>query len=157
MPGIGMSGSFCNQVGGVAGVFEGWTACEKTVVLCALLRRVPTNSLKLLRYAIDAALIQNFSAENHRQESDANDPEFVATLVQGTEEDLDSDIGNRLNKLVTHLPLLKPGNDKAKDLYLRCVPHLVRHCVDVSQYTEECQILLSYLLIHPAINNSDRR
>lgn len=62
-----------------------------------------------------------------------------------------------INQLLTHLPLLKPGNVECKKSYLVAIPELVNHCVSTGQYTEQTQQLLSYTLIHPAINGQDRR
>lgn len=62
-----------------------------------------------------------------------------------------------INQLLTHLPLLKPGNIECKQCYLVAIPELVSHCVTTGQYTEQTQQLLSYCLIHPAITSQDRR
>lgn len=62
-----------------------------------------------------------------------------------------------INQLLTHLPLLKPGNIECKKSYLVAIPELVNHCVSTGQYTEKTQQLLSYTLIHPAITGQDRR
>lgn len=62
-----------------------------------------------------------------------------------------------INQLLTHLPLLKPGNIECKQCYLVAIPELVSHCITTGQYTEQTQQLLSYCLIHPAITSQDRR
>lgn len=62
-----------------------------------------------------------------------------------------------VNQLLTHLPLLRPGNIECKQSYLVAIPELVSHCVTTGQYTEQTQQLLSYTLIHPAITSQDRR
>ena len=62
-----------------------------------------------------------------------------------------------INQLLTHLPLLKPGNVECKQRYLSVLPELISHCVTTGQYTEQTQQLLSYTLIHPAITSQDRR
>ncbi|KAL0127172.1 hypothetical protein PUN28_005451 [Cardiocondyla obscurior] len=62
-----------------------------------------------------------------------------------------------INQLLTHLPLLKPGNVECKKSYLVAIPELVNHCVSTGQYAEKTQQLLSYTLIHPAITTQDRR
>lgn len=62
-----------------------------------------------------------------------------------------------INQLLTHLPLLRPGNIECKQSYLQAIPELVSHCVSTGQFTEQTQQLLSYTLIHPAITNQDRR
>lgn len=62
-----------------------------------------------------------------------------------------------INQLLTHLPLLRPGNVECKQCYLSVIPELISHCVSTGQYTEQTQQLLSYTLIHPAITSQDRR
>jgi hypothetical protein len=62
-----------------------------------------------------------------------------------------------INQLLTHLPLLRPGNVECKQCYLLAIPELISHCVTTGQYTEQTQQLLSYTLIHPAITSQDRR
>ena len=62
-----------------------------------------------------------------------------------------------INQLLTHLPLLRPGNVECKQCYLLVIPELISHCVSTGQYTEQTQQLLSYTLIHPAITSQDRR
>lgn len=62
-----------------------------------------------------------------------------------------------INLLLTHLPLLRPGNVECKQSYFVVIPELINHCVATGQFTEQTQQLLSYTLIHPAFSSHDRR
>ncbi|XP_017469462.1 PREDICTED: protein Smaug isoform X1 [Rhagoletis zephyria] len=62
-----------------------------------------------------------------------------------------------LCEVLNMLPLLKPGNDDAKLAYLALVPAAVRDTMNQRVPTELVQQIFSYLLIHPAISNEDRR
>ncbi|XP_058838619.1 protein Smaug [Topomyia yanbarensis] len=263
---------FCEQVGTVTSFFEQWNDCERTVVLYALLKRVPFANLKFLQLSIDYNLAQNYSSQSKLQllETHANNANFLNKLVQryqttccgmvGAGEtgptannsnnnnnnnnnnncniannnltppdsgydsekknstfDLSStsssscsstsgmscgssssqattpaatvggasatnkaDQGNQppslsttvvaqsktkltetkkdiLNDMLTYLPLLKPGNDDVKSVYMSLIPAAVEDACQQAVPTELVQHILSYLLIHPAVNNDDRR
>ena len=58
--------------------------------------------------------------------------------------------------LLSRLPLLKPGNGEAKAAYLALLPCLLSQALDGRRQAEEARQLLSYALIHPALNADDR-
>ncbi|XP_046432914.1 protein Smaug homolog 1 isoform X1 [Neodiprion virginianus] len=139
---------FCEQVGELTRVFSQWNECEQTVVLYALLRRIPAVQARFLAQAVQHSL--HSVSELNSQELNANSPGFINSLLSETTE-------TAINQLLTHLPLLRPGNSECKQCYLVAIPELVSHCVSTGQYTEQTQQLLSYTLIHPAITSQDRR
>ncbi|XP_012264559.1 protein Smaug homolog 1 [Athalia rosae] len=139
---------FCEQVGELTRVFSQWNECEQTVVLYALLRRIPAVQARFLAQAVQHSL--HSVSELNSQELNANNPAFINSLLSETTE-------TAINQLLTHLPLLRPGNSECKQCYLVAIPELVSHCVSTGQYTEQTQQLLSYTLIHPAITSQDRR
>ena len=59
-------------------------------------------------------------------------------------------------QLLSHLPLLRPGNNDVKQEYLNLIPKILLHSVENSQHLEESRQVLSFLLIHPALSNEDR-
>lgn len=61
-----------------------------------------------------------------------------------------------ISLLLTHLPLLKPGNLDAKVEYMKLLPKILAHSIEHSQHIEESRQLLSYALIHPATSLEDR-
>lgn len=61
-----------------------------------------------------------------------------------------------ISLLLTHLPLLKPGNIEAKVEYMKLLPKILAHSIEHNQHIEESRQLLSYALIHPATSLEDR-
>ena len=59
-------------------------------------------------------------------------------------------------QLLSSLPLLKPGNTEAKEQYLKLIPKILSHSIKHGIHIEESRQLLSYSLIHPAINSDER-
>ncbi|XP_008543271.1 protein Smaug [Microplitis demolitor] len=139
---------FCEQVGELTRVFSQWNECEQTVVLYALLRRIPAVQARFLAQAVQHSL--HALSELDTQELNANNPAFINSLLSESTE-------VAINQLLAHLPLLRPGNVECKQCYLVAIPELVSHCVSTGQFTEQTQQLLSYTLIHPAITSQDRR
>ncbi|KAJ2951514.1 hypothetical protein O0L34_g13664 [Tuta absoluta] len=154
-----MNSTFYEQLGGVAGLFEQWGACERTVVACALARRVPWPGLRLVHRAVEAAL--RLHMEDERLEQEANDETLLAGLLAAGPNDDDDEGSERLRQLLTLLPLMRTDNERAKDVYVSAAPALVQRCVDaprrVSAAPDLCRQLLSYLLVHPALTHDDQR
>lgn len=213
-PGGNTSTLFCEQVGTVTSLFEQWNDCERTVVLYALLKRVPFANLKFLQLSIEYNLAQNFNSQTklHVIEKNSNNAVFLTKLINtyknfkicnnneikqqqsqpsppmllkkdktsttatiiyenineitpppnSSQHFLDN-IGKYekkediLNDILIYLPLLKPGNDEAKAVFLSLIPCAVEDSVRQIVPIELVQQILSYLLIHPAISNEDRR
>jgi len=53
------------------------------------------------------------------------------------------------------LPLLRTGNAPAKAAYLHVLPTVLRRSTDTGLYLPDCQQILSYALIHPAISGDE--
>jgi hypothetical protein len=205
-PGVGSSTTlFCEQVSTVTSLFEQWNDCEKTVVLYALLKRVPFANLKFLQLSVEYNLAQNYNTQSkfYVLEQNANNSIFLNKLLQkyknfkkfchdnnnksdssrlfgsnsssssggvgqttntvyldnsvcvvGGKHEKKEDI---LNDILTYLLLLKPGNDDAKAVYMSIIPCAIDDSTRNLVPTELVQQILSYLLIHPAITNEDRR
>lgn len=149
---------FCEQVGTVTSLFEQWNDCECTVVLYALLKRVPFSNLKFLQLSIEYNLAQNYNHEKKliTLEDNANNEEFLTKLIK-TYKSSNENKEDILNDILTYLPLLKPGNEKSKLIYLSLIPIIVNDSVQNIVPLELVQQILSYLLIHPAVTNEDRR
>ncbi|XP_050344255.1 protein Smaug isoform X2 [Nymphalis io] len=153
-----MNGAFYEQLGGVAGLFEQWGTCERTVVACALARRVPWPGLRLVQRAVEAALQSHI--EDERLERDANDETLLASLLAARAEDDDQEDGERLRQLVRLVPLLRTDNERAKSVLVGAAPALVQRVLDAPRRAvapELCRQLLSYLLVHPALSVHDQR
>lgn len=62
-----------------------------------------------------------------------------------------------LHEVLNMLPLLKPGNEEAKLIYLSLIPLAVKDTIRQIVPTELVQQIFSYMLIHPAVSSDDRR
>lgn len=182
------SALFCEQVSTVTSLFEQWNECERTVVMYALLKRIPYANLKFLQISIEYSLMQNYNSlsvlernsnnviyltkllnyyktfrcdtttTNHRGinyhgDSVIYEPNSYSDDIPMTYEKKE----DVLKEVLLLLPLLKPGNDEAKLIYLSLISLAVHDTVRQAVSAELVQQIFSYLLIHPAISNDDRR
>lgn len=58
--------------------------------------------------------------------------------------------------LLSHLPLLQPGNADAKAEYMKLLQKVLAYSIESNLFIEESRQLLSYALIHPATTLDDR-
>ncbi|XP_041069954.1 protein Smaug homolog 1 isoform X4 [Carcharodon carcharias] len=138
---------FRDQVGVLAGWFKGWNECEQTVALLSLLKRVSRTQARFLQICLEHSLSD--CTELHILEGEANDPAFINQWHQESKDKV-------MMLLLTHLPLLKPGNIDAKMEYMKLLPKILAHSIENNQHIEESRQLLSYALIHPATSLEDR-
>lgn len=70
---------FCEQVSAVNRLFSDWNVCEQTVVLFALLRRIPSKNARFLAQAV----LHTLHALTHLDtlEVNANNPGSYNTIV----------------------------------------------------------------------------
>ncbi|XP_029454149.1 protein Smaug homolog 1 isoform X3 [Rhinatrema bivittatum] len=138
---------FRDQVGMLAGWFKGWNECEQTVALLSLLKRVSRTQARFLQICLEHSLAD--CTELHILEGEANSPAVINQWQQESKEKV-------ISQLLTHLPLLKPGNIEAKVEYMKLLPKILAHSIEHNQHIEESRQLLSYALIHPATSLDDR-
>ncbi|OQR72145.1 protein Smaug1-like [Tropilaelaps mercedesae] len=138
-----VGGSFREQVATVSNWFDEWNPCEQTVALYSLLKKLGPVQGRFLGLCLSQQGLQS-SKETRITEQNANDPAFVRQL-DGAEQ------------LVPHLPLLRPGNEAAKRVYLEQIPRALASAVDSSRAVEQARQLLSYALIHPALGSDERK
>ncbi|KAH8301097.1 hypothetical protein KR018_001793 [Drosophila ironensis] len=81
----------------------------------------------------------------------------ITTSAQCDERKLYARKEDILHEVLNMLPLLKPGNEEAKVIYLTLIPVAVKDTMQQIVPTELVQQIFSYLLIHPAITSEDRR
>lgn len=170
---------FNDQFETLLSLFEQWNDCERTVALYALLKRVPYSNLKFLQLSIEDNLSPMYTPQNklHILESNANNAIFLNKLVNKyknfgatdtvsqTKDSFDNiSYGDKYEKkedilsdILAYLPLLKPGNEDAKQVYMNLIPLAVDDSVRQIVPTELVQQIFSYLLIHPAFSHDDRR
>ncbi|XP_060117818.1 protein Smaug homolog 1 isoform X2 [Heteronotia binoei] len=138
---------FRDQVGVLASWFKGWNECEQTVALLSLLKRVSRSQARFLQLCLEHSLAD--CTELHILENEANNPGIINQWQQESKDKV-------ISLLLTHLPLLKPGNIEAKAEYMKLLPKILAHSIEHSQHIEESRQLLSYALIHPATSLEDR-
>lgn len=141
------SSSFSDQLGVVVTWFSAWSDCEKVVALYCLLRKLPLVQTRFLAQVLNQILASQSIPDDLEQQ--ANDPAFIRSL-QCTSSDCD--LGNSVRALLQRLPLLRTGNNQAKAVYLQVLPTVLRRATETGRQLAECQQILSYALIHPAIS-----
>ncbi|XP_037102694.1 protein Smaug homolog 1 isoform X4 [Syngnathus acus] len=138
---------FRDQVGILASWFKGWNECEQTVALLSLLKRVSRTQARFLQLCLEHSLAD--CTELQVLEADANNSEVISQWQSEPKERV-------ISLVLTHLPLLKPGNIEAKGEYMRLLPRILAHTIEHGRHLEESRQLLSYALIHPATSLEDR-
>ncbi|XP_067116400.1 LOW QUALITY PROTEIN: protein Smaug homolog 1 [Osmerus mordax] len=138
---------FRDQVGILASWFKGWNECEQTVALLSLLKRVSQTQARFLQLCLEHSLAE--CTELHVLEGEANNPVVISQWAGEPKERV-------ISLVLTHLPLLKPGNTEAKGEYMHLLPRILAHTIEHGRHLEESRQLLSYALIHPATSLDDR-
>uniref|UniRef100_A0A287D8J1 Sterile alpha motif domain containing 4B n=1 Tax=Ictidomys tridecemlineatus TaxID=43179 RepID=A0A287D8J1_ICTTR len=138
---------FRDQVGILAGWFKGWNECEQTVALLSLLKRVTRTQARFLQLCLEHSLAD--CNDIHLLESEANSAAIVSQWQQESKEKV-------VSLLLSHLPLLQPGNTEAKSEYMRLLQKVLAYSIESNAFIEESRQLLSYALIHPATTLEDR-
>ncbi|XP_068766002.1 protein Smaug homolog 2 isoform X1 [Struthio camelus] len=138
---------FRDQVGILAGWFKGWNECEQTVALLSLLKRVTRTQARFLQLCLEHSLAD--CAEIHVLEAEANSAAVISQWPQEPKE-------KAISLLLSHLPLLQPGNAEAKAEYMKLLQKVLAYSIESNQFVEESRQLLSYALIHPATTLDDR-
>ncbi|XP_029354218.1 protein Smaug homolog 1 isoform X2 [Echeneis naucrates] len=138
---------FRDQVGVLASWFKGWNECEQTVALLSLLKRVSRTQARFLQLCLEHSLAE--CTELQVLEGEANNPGVISQWQGEPKERV-------ISLVLTHLPLLKPGNVEAKGEYMRLLPRILAHTIEHGHHLEESRQLLSYALIHPATSLEDR-
>lgn len=139
---------FSDQVSILSTWFKNWNECEQTVALFSLLKRVHKRQAKFLARCLEHGLKD--CLELVPVEREANDAGFIGRLINEPQQE------NIIKILLSHLPLLRPGNNDAKTRYLDLLPKVLAFAVESSEYLQESRQLLSYSLIHPAFDNDER-
>ncbi|RMB90138.1 hypothetical protein DUI87_33478 [Hirundo rustica rustica] len=112
---------FRDQVGIVAGWFRGWSECEQTVALLALLKRVTRTQARFLQLCLEHSLAD--CPDIHLLEAEANS---AAAISQWPQEPAEAAVA----LLLAHLPLLQPGNAAAKAEYMKRLQKVLADAIE---------------------------
>lgn len=96
--------------------------------------------------------------------NDKIDAAIEHELANGEAKNLEDELVSKyaskeeiIGDLLMYLPLLRPNNDEGKKIYMQFLPVLIEDTIKHNLPIELVQQILSYLLIHPAIKNDDRK
>lgn len=197
---------FGEQIDTVSDFFEKWSDCERTVVIYALLKRLPYSCLKFMQSTIEQTFAQCTCIDQIQlMEQQSNCKLYLMELcdsykmltttnsdvqlnkdsifnesdrlIIGENTNLNNNNNNNhnlnnnnnhiadklnkkediLNDILNYMPMLKIGNDDAKQVYLSLIPFMVDDARRGIVNTLIVQQILSFLSIHPALSTDDRR
>uniref|UniRef100_A0A8C6CY21 SAM domain-containing protein n=1 Tax=Moschus moschiferus TaxID=68415 RepID=A0A8C6CY21_MOSMO len=117
---------------------QGWNECEQTVALLSLLKRVTRTQARFLQLCLEHSLAD--CSDTHLPESEASSAAIVSQWQQESKEKV-------VSLLLSHLPLLQPGNTEAKSEYMRLLQKVLAYSIESNAFIEESRQLLSYALI----------
>nr|XP_022918879.1 protein Smaug homolog 2 [Onthophagus taurus] len=142
---------FCEQLNDIRVRFHKWDSCEKTVALYYLMVGLPFANAKFLQHALEQCICAASTPEAQVMEHNANDPLFISSLSVERRQ-------VALSAILTHLPLLKPGNKEAADCYLNIIKQVLTEFITPPyKIYNECVEIMSYVFVHPAFNKDDKK
>lgn len=142
---------FCEQLNEMRIRFHKWDSCERTVALYYLMVGLPFANAKFLKHALEQCISVANTAEAQTLERNANDPAFISNLLSERRQ-------IALSSLLTHLPLLKPGNKEVADCYLNIIKAVLTEFITPPfKIYNECVEIMSYVFVHPAFDKEDKK
>ena len=142
--------AFGDRVKQIGEWFHGWNSCEQTIALYSLLTKVSATQARFLFLVLENALNNGHdSQELVRLEKQANSGAFLGSLYSQPD-------APALAQLLTHLPLLNPGNAEAREHYMKLMPKVLLGSSEDLDYLEQCRQLLSLAIVHPAFPHENR-
>ena len=129
----------------------------------ALLEEAANASSFLNKLIHKYSSLTNFTSSSDNIDTNS-DQEFSSIDNINSIKSLENDLVSKYNSkeeivqdLLMYLPLLRPNNDEGKKVYIQFLPVLIEDSTKHNLSIELVQQILSYLLIHPAIKNEDRK
>lgn len=142
---------FCEQLNDIKRKFHKWDSCEQTVALYYLMVGLPFGNAKFLQHALEQCIVAVNTTETQILEQNANDSNVILNFLLEQPHVV-------LSLLLSHLPLLKPGNKGAAKCYLRVIRQILLELVTPPyKIYNECVEIMSYVYIHPAFSNEDKK
>ncbi|KAJ8945428.1 hypothetical protein NQ318_009884 [Aromia moschata] len=143
---------FCEQLNEIRLKFHKWDSCEKTVGLYYLMVGLPFGNARFLQHALEQCITLVATPEAQVLEKNANDPVFISNFLAESPQ-------VALSLLLTHLPLLRPGNKEAIKCYLKIIKQVLVEFISppFNKIYNECVEIMSYVYIHPAFSIEDKK
>ncbi|RZC33399.1 Smaug -like 2, partial [Asbolus verrucosus] len=142
---------FCEQLHEIRLKFHKWDSCERTVALYYLMVGLPFANARFLQHALEQCTTAASTPEAQVLERNANNSVFVARLLMEHPQ-------HALTLLLTHLPLLRPGNKEAANSYLMTIKRVLSEFISPPcKIYNECVEIMSYVFIHPAFDKEDKK
>ncbi|KAG5865136.1 hypothetical protein JTB14_015065 [Gonioctena quinquepunctata] len=112
---------------------------------------LPFANAKFLQHALEQCISSVNTMEAQQLEKNANDPMYITSFILESPQ-------IALSSLLTHLPLLKPSNKKGAECYLKIIRQVLMEFISPPlKIYNECVEIMSYIYIHPAFNNEDKK
>lgn len=142
---------FCEQLSDMRIRFHKWDSCERTVALYYLMSGLPFANARFLQHVLEHCISNVVTPELQQLERNANDIVFIRSL-------LSERLHVALNRLLIHLPLLRPGNKEIADSYLTVIRKVLTEFMSPPyKIYNDCVEIMSYLLVHPAFDKEDKK
>nr|CAH7737201.1 unnamed protein product [Callosobruchus chinensis] len=139
---------FCDELNDIRLKFHKWDSCEKTVGIYYLLSGLPFANARFIQNALEQYINTIRCHEVQVLEANANDTNFLSNCFSKSPQ-------LALSLVITHLPLLRPGNSAAAECYLKIITHLLTE--SLSSVHNEFIEMFSYLYIHPAFTDENKK
>lgn len=143
---------FFEHLTDIRGKFQKWDSCERTVALYYLMSGLPFANARFLQHTLEHCITSVLNPELVALERNANDLNFIINMQWDRPQ-------NALHRLLTLLPLLRPGNRDVADRYLIIIRKVLQEMVSLphSRADNDCIELMSYVFVHPAFDKEDKK
>lgn len=146
---------FCEQLHEMRLKFHKWDSCERTVAIYYLMVGLPFANARFLHHALEQCLAAASTPEAQVMERNANDTTYIAGFLSESSSPQKS-----LSLILSHLPLLRPGNRDAASSYLKTIRKLLTDFISPPppyKIYNDCVEIMSYVFIHPAFDKEEKK
>ncbi|KAK4886734.1 hypothetical protein RN001_003005 [Aquatica leii] len=142
---------FCEQLGEMQRRFCKLDSCERTIALYYLMVGLPFANARFLQRALEEAISKVNTPESQMLERNANDPTYISNFLTEAPH-------IALSKMLSHIPLLRPGNKEALKVYTGTLRRILsEYIAPTYKIYNECVEILSYVFVHPAFGREEKK
>lgn len=142
---------FCENLQQMRMRFQKWDNCERTVAIYYLMVGLPFANARFLQHALQQCIADVNSQETQSLERNANDPLFIRSLINERPQ-------VALSILLSHLPLLQPGNRDTAEAYILTIRKVISEFISPPfKIYNDCVEIMSYVFIHPAFEKDQKK